>query len=157
MPQLASSPSAIRRPSSPVSGRSRERALGLRSRPERKGKQSRGAVLLEEQLNKLLEEHRKCAPLREILMEAIQQVHGVATRDRKSERDAVCKAIFDQGARTMKEIIEDTRLGFWAVLGVVEELVMEDLVEMREKFYLAIDGQHEGEKAIEYHPLHTTP
>ncbi len=128
--------------------------MRLRQAPQRAGKTSRQAEALEADLNALLEKNRKCTPLCGILNEAIAQVHLLAIRDRKSDRDAVFAAIFEHGARTIEEIIEDTRprLSYWTVLGVVEELVMNDLVAMREKFYLGVDG-HEGEKAIEYHPL----
>lgn len=131
------------------------REAGQRQSKLRNGKESREAAALELDLNTLLDRYRKVTPLRETLMEAIAQVHTVATRDRKSDRDAVFRAIFDQGCREIPEIVEDTRLTPWIVKGVVEELVMNDLVEVREKFRPG--GRPEGEVTLEYHPLHVLP
>ncbi len=153
MPQSSnSSPSAA---GHPHARNSREEALRRRAARPRPGKATKPAQQLGEELNVLLDKYRKNVPLREILMDTMEQVDRIAKSDRKSERDAVLKAVFEQGCRTVTEVREETGLGYWAAFGILQEFMMEDLVEMREKYYNTIDGEHKGEKAIEYHPRHT--
>lgn len=116
-------------------------------RRKRKVSEAERALELEASLKRLLKRNQKITPLRALLMEAIAQVHLVATHNRQSDRDAIFKAIFDQGCSIISEMMDDTSLMRSVVQACVDELVAKDLVEIRQP-----KGSFEDEE-IQYLPL----
>ncbi len=112
-------------------------------------------MLLEARLAALQKEFRG-AVFFEILEEAKARLHKVARRDARHIRDDVFHAIDMQGCRNLEEIIEETQLTRKVVQGVLDELVLHDLIAMAEEPAVRRDPNG-GAPRMEYYPIHTQP
>lgn len=120
----------------------------------RSGPQKEQAAALERELIRLRKKFTSPV-FEEILLEATARVHRIAHRDDNKIRDEVFHAIDVQGCRNLEEIMEETSLTRWVLEYILRDLVMCDLVEMREEPACRRIG--DGKPRMEFHPRHTPP
>lgn len=143
------SPRSLHRPST-------ARPSSARKPREKNKKQNEQAAQLAQQLMILRDTYT--APIfNDFLTTAIDAAQRIAKSTRRSDRDAVFHAIFEQGSREMDEICDDTLLTRRVVQPILDEFHSAGLIEIKEKYQLPRDRKEGGRPELQYHPVHKLP
>lgn len=89
-----------------------------------------------------------------ILTRALEEVEQIGAAEAKFPElvEAVKKAILMGMCRTVDEIMDDTKLSRWVVDKALEQLVIDKVVEPRDKYLLSDEAEESGRRPTEYHP-----
>lgn len=120
-------------------------------RKRRNGREREQARELEQRLARLQDEFPNII-FYDILQEAIVRLNRISTREARHLRDEVLRSICVGGCRLFAEILEETQLSRHVADGVLTELALDDLVEIREQPASRRDPAQVGPPLLEYHP-----